>query len=1246
MPIPPTSISLLRSEMHVTRPVVNIFPAETVVTGTVTSTITTYPIGEFSVTWNSGAWANTRVGQLFIVTDATTHDVVTYGVLRKSPTSTTLYCDGKARGDAGIAVRRVYGITAGQIVTVYTYQPLWALLSRIKDGQFYKKFDIPYNGSGNNPPPVLNIGAWRQVWADELTGLGRLTLSAANSFAWLTKTIVSYSWTLPVGAVVISGSISSDTLVIDLPQGFHRILCTITDSVDAVTSGMRPVWVNGDTYPPISDLNSVEIGSDSQDRSGRNISITAHGKIDYTILPGAAFHLSEEALYNGEPLDDGVLVSDFVGFSQETSTYDLVQGEMKKDIEIQGPWAWLAIIPMVSQAIVETVSPSTWTDVASGLGTPNFIAWYILKHHSTYLDMFDYFPLTESNPPRKLNWGINGSTVAEYLQQAVTVFGGNVGCVSDGAIYMRRDPNIELETFRSAVDTRMTIYIDPENEISDIISPVEYPENFFNETGQIRLFALVYDGTATNAYASIAPGYQQMQAAGSSDEDSFIVKPVADSYFLANQEAVNWYAGQLLAKQNSPTKELSLALNRNMDIINPAKMLWFRVDVPAEWSPEGKAIDNLRVLPVSVDRSWEQTDGGSWIKNITVIVTPETVGQYGETYNIDKGGAVSQDPEELPIEDEIVEAIGFAAAINANGKFGRTYNGAEWESIIGAIKGKSQDFCLDPFSPFSQSGYSEGAQAAWCISARVSSIVGVYDTVEIYRSANILAQNPTWTLQYAYSAGCDMLGSCRIIANNEFSGCVAAAMNTDSGVFTALSINGLNFTTVAVGTVPTTGFDRTNDSIDIVYNGEQLITSGFDSSGTYGFYLFQKPTTGSGNFTFIVDSPRGDIAWPALEVDDTYLYASKVAHSIETRRTKYEYYVANSGGTPVVTKKKTIYPDLGAPIVSYDPTEMIVDISNDTVGTLNTPTVLTAHSGVGTFDWRYYSPLALADTPITSGGWLAKNEGYTIKDTGVTLTFRLWGKGSLYDSYILGWVLSKDSDPNYLAGSPPNDWGATMYRFFFEGSTVFYLYSGELCCGCLKPMYPDAFFPNIYFDWRTTLECGSQNNNNPVLNISKTSISTAVGSGGKSEPYLITSGSVTYESYETFMPVLYRSAKSSLTVFDDITPNDGTNDFVPMNFYSMAADPANSGVVNAVVVGAGQTRRIATSTDYGTTWTIAAEGSFYWGVRQVDMFGLSWGYNVIEYTEDGFATVTDISGNWTTTIDPNPAYFVAVKAVI
>ena len=310
---------------------------------------------------------------------------------------------------------------------------------------------------------------------------------------------------VPAGTVFVTSSASTPNITIDLPAGFHLIYCTITDSRGKSQRSFRPVWVNHPVlYPAISDTYGLEISGDSQDRQGREMTFRITGDIPPELfIPGGAILFTEEDIYdNGDHLSDGIAINNYVGFmAQETPHLDLV-GQKSMEIATKSPYKRMADIPMVSQAIMEVGSPADWTQIANGFGTVDFVTWYILKHHTTFLDGFNFEGLREiTNPARKKNWGSMVQTIAEYLDQMGKMVRGNIGSASDGTIYLRRDPTIEELDFRNALDERITW------TIHDILEPVEISTEILPTVGQVRCFAFAY-GTQEelNAVASIAPG--------------------------------------------------------------------------------------------------------------------------------------------------------------------------------------------------------------------------------------------------------------------------------------------------------------------------------------------------------------------------------------------------------------------------------------------------------------------------------------------------------------------------------------------------------------------------------------------------------------------------------------------------------------------------------------------------------------------------------------------------------------------
>lgn len=847
MPIPLIDQGRMRSSVRQTiNPRLNVFPPIVVATAVVSATPASYPIGQISVTPTSG-WSNIKIGQAVRI-HRSTGEEITWGVVRKTPTSNILYIDGKSRGDSGRATLISYLIQSGDLVTIYSVQPMWGLLSRIFDGAFYKKFDIPYDGSGSNPNPVVNIGQWQVKDVNENTGVATVSLSAANSFAWAGKTLSSYLWTLPVEATIVSGTLTSSSLIITLPEGFYTIRCAITDSGGASFEGMRPIWVNGAGYLPLSDSYGMEISSDRQDRQGREMSIKIYGDLPNSLwMPGFPFAFTETAKYDGQSLTSGIGVTNFVGFNtDELLSMDAYQGEKAISLNIKAPFKWLDLVPMVSQAIIETASPSSWEQVGLGLGVPDFIAWYVLKHHTTYLEQFDFYRISEAvgetDPPRKKNWGLNGSTVSDYLKQTASIIAGNIGNASDGSCHLWRDPIVEDNTYRTALDQRMTIL--PQ----DLQGAIEIAQPFHKKVGQVRAFALLYNGEDPVAYASIAPGYAQAQAPGKQDEESLIIKPPD------GQSKTNQICGHLWAKANNPTPEIGTPLTRNYDIFDPAKIYWWGLDIPAEYNPRGVAYQT-RMTCVSVDRGWENING-SWVKNVTPTFEAETFGQPGETLIMSAGEGNVADIEEPEITpDDFSEFFGSFAIAWTGTTLGRTFDGETWAFIGGNMSGTFNDVIVDRHSPYALSGYATGNLGAWCATTDATHIY-------IYYSQSILTQNPSWTLQKTITTTADVDGTVKFATSATLSGNVVIAYNEDGVVRTYhTSNNGTTWTGVAVGDTFSNP-DAAGFPVGIALDGDNIICSGQDSGSYYLYYT----TNIGGAFSKVTGSEFSDVPFATVEL--------------------------------------------------------------------------------------------------------------------------------------------------------------------------------------------------------------------------------------------------------------------------------------------------------------------------------------------------------------------------------------------
>lgn len=1270
---------LRNSGMQYTRPVMNRWENDVVATATITTTPQNYPIGEIAVTWVSGR-TNVEKGHLWIARTGT--NIVSYGVVRLTPTTSRIYIDGKSRGDSGIARNQIIALQAGQTITVYSIKPLWSLLSRINNGTFFKKFDIPYDGSGSNPAPVVNIGSWRQAFSDpDLSDRAEFTFDSSDSYFWLSKTRASTLWTLPAGATITSGSTSSTSVTFTLPEGFHIVKCTITDSGGASMTATRPVWVNGVTYPALSDEYGVMLDSDSQDRKGRNKTISILGQVDYnTFLPGQPFHYAEDSYFDGQRVSDGVLKDNFAGFTtSESQNYALLDGEQSTTFEVMGPWAMMEMIPMVSQAIVEVDIPADWTDVAPTLGTPDFIAWYILYHHTTYLELFDYYPLWDTDSGgnittvRKLNWGLNGSTVSEYLNQCASVVGGNVGCASDGALYIRKDPNLEDSTYRDALNVVMDITVDLTNNIFDVTENVEVSERLLNETGQIRLFALSYNGSDTTAFASIAPGYFLMQATSGGDEDSYIVKPVSalpegdPDFEYGGQEKVNRLAGHVLAKMNKPVTELQLTMNRNMDVFEPCLMEWVNLDIPASMSSRNVAL-NTRALPISVDRAWEEADNGAFVKVISLSVEPESFGQPGETFELDTGGGGIYPPIQPPILDsdpeDIFDLAGFLVAVNEDGRIARTKNGAQWTDIAGNIATseyggviKFEDVAIDFYSEYVNTGFVSGGLGAWAI-VTLESVAGsgIFERVRVYYTNDILASNVKWIQQYDRDTNAEIHNSVRIVSNQRREDNVAFAVHTENGNYYGATVDGgTNWTYQAVGDIVASTPANIGEPIDIAFAGGTanlgIVTSAWDSgSNTYKLWRQNTPfVTGA----FITGSPESNKPFPMVTSDDlgTTVYATRVLSGTSTGVGSVSITVDNSGN--VVLSKSGILTDriIGykiyatdrdipdtelpvspvvnyyAPANNYQPEDfdgrqlngwIVVDEDAYEIAGDDDPTV--KNSVVVEFEFS-------DATEVTVGGGDMKINygGYGPNISSVRLCFP-------FDTRLINTAYALASDNGFARKFVSYDSTGTAIRQEFgslASSPKTYEVSDTLYFGYGVPLSDSLSCSDI----ATSSNSGSADNANTLLYRLTFGVPIRYGTS----PFMLEEAGLEVSEITYEEPDMYRIT-GSLTGTPLIESIDYTTEgetYVAVKPYAISVDSFDNNYLSAVLTkvtgiddGSGG---VATSANKGSSW-VYVENPFYYGISQSQNYGMAWGFDKMFITDTGFTTAQSVIGNWLTAV--------------
>lgn len=651
MPISSTDLARLRGRMHYYVPHLNVTPKVVIGTCQINQTTFPTPLGQLTVdnvSFNGGVTlATVPVGSLVWIGTAPGRRDVAVSSVRKNGSSTQLYINGIGSGDPGQAVSSVIPLADNQYITVIAIKPIWAQISRIAlpTFEFYKQYDIPYTDEGSKPDPVCNIGPWRRItWQD-----GGVTATFTNaaitgikpaSFAWGSATISSYSWwfrnagyALNTGGSFAGGSNSETATINFTAPGFYIIYCQITDSNGKSHTAETYVWiVDGDT---ISDLDSwLPARGPDCDLEGATMQFSVFRRVaEDEIWPGAAVLYTEEATFDGETVSDGVLHSTYVGYITGESSVRATDKE-RVIFDTEGPGRLLARIAAASQWMEEASSPTDWTQVSSTLSNPSGAAWYILHHHApNYLKCFDFWKLTGWTM-RDSVWKFTQNSIWGQLREIQSTL-LNVGCDMTGALHIRRWPVLLPASERNAIDVRMTW------TAADIREELNIDYDYNQRIGMVDAYAFTYDGSENRPYWSRSPADVQGQGSEHRIYNYMVIDPVNA------QATLNAIAGHLFARDNNPMRPLQIKAARNLDIADPAWLVWHKLSIDAALDPRGRGCDELRMYPVQVNRRWYKYAGSeALVKQIDIHFEAETSGVPGIAKEIpaDIGEGGSVDP--------------------------------------------------------------------------------------------------------------------------------------------------------------------------------------------------------------------------------------------------------------------------------------------------------------------------------------------------------------------------------------------------------------------------------------------------------------------------------------------------------------------------------------------------------------------------------------------------------------------------
>lgn len=843
-----------RGGLHATGAILNRVPKIVLATMQINQSAFTYPIAQLTVD-NIESFGTFKPGHLVLIGTTPGAWDVTTGVISKPPTESTLYIDAKSQGDPGWRRSIITPLADNQYITILKFRPAQGLLSSIRNGVFYKRWDIPYTGQGSNPDPVPVMGEWLQAWA--IDGVATVSLNASASWAWGNRGIASNLWNLDGGSVN-AGALDDAALTADFEPGFYELEHTVTDGVGKSRTGYRYLWVNDrdplSEFAPFSWRNPCSITDDKQEVNGREIGISFNGNLGVfdELFPGQGFLLSETPKFRGESLDGDSFVGCFVGYATDGNKTTSFK-KRKTDLTITSPLRMADFIPTATQEINEAENPSSWAEVGRVLSNPVGAVWYVAAHHSPYLiDGHDFTYAPELLLLRRQTFQFRSTNIGGQIKTIAEMMKGLIGQKSNGRLRMVRSPMSMSLTDRNALPTLW------EWLPRDIVGTFNRAFMLRMETSQVNGYAFAFDGSQSIPYQSLAPGFVRAQADGVDSITPFIVR--TDE----GQQRVNDVAGHEFAEKNGLPR-FNIVANRNLDFCEPCDAdLWHTFNVPAKYDSEGYGWINERAIVTRVTRTWNYDSNVT--KSIQIEFQPESYGVPGVTIPVDRGGAnnwweTDWNPGLFDYYQDNMPDLGLdlpvMLAINSDGLLGRTFTFTErqvsWERLT-VPAGQVVSFSLRWDSPY----FSDPEQA-----------LGFYiltndnGSLHVYTLVNALSPVPAYEefINSPLTAGSGFAGKAKIKSSRTVDGFILIAWRNQTGVlYSRSTVANPALSAPAHAGSAVTDIDHTIDPLGMDLNGDyQALTApngSTDLNGVQSYSLFV--ATGEGAFSEVSGNPLTD----------------------------------------------------------------------------------------------------------------------------------------------------------------------------------------------------------------------------------------------------------------------------------------------------------------------------------------------------------------------------------------------------
>jgi hypothetical protein len=816
---------------------------------------------------SSGSYLNVRPEMMILFGSSPGLDDRGRGRVRLVPTSNILYFGWSSRASGeGEAL-----LLNGTHITVIDLFKPWTKTPRIDDaGISYTDYDRTYAAYGKSSPvSILNCGTAVQRPLTTIGNEAVFEFDGSGSYDTENEeALASYSWGLPSGATILSGTVNDSAISFSLPEGYDWVEFVITDT-QGTTLRRNILCVAGEPDGMISNFDNLKL---SRGVSTKELKLRVDEYILESDYPNGSMGILWEETYT-----DGVLNIPtgfehivFVGwhYSVDVSGNTDLEGFIDNtSLTFRDIGGWLQLLPGYPIVVDRKNLATAWHEMPAADIDKYFVR--LLKEYSNALELTDFTwsGLGKSRYPfPKL--ASKGNTIYEQVDGRAQAIACKLTSQRLGTLHIIPDPQLMHGTNADitgwARDLVEQADITESDWTSFRYSVKWFPRVNWNWGSAVVATAIDADQTVNiPTVFCIAPGKAPSQ--GTSQKNS-------GEQLVRDQDELNYREGQRYAvKMNSPFQNIDIEIiNTEFRHIDPGLMKYIRFTAdPENAGHRGYDFSHDKFLPIEFNLAYNSESG---VLDLRVSAEPEGTGEYASTHV----PPVSDPPEvpEEPSDEEPGDDLGNNIfLIHADGHVSVTdefdvqsaSGGPSWTVTDLSLDGTVLGAVADPFSP-KLLGTGPNVDCWIVTSTRIYKVTDIADV-----SGRVI------TSQFTFPT----VSQHRVIATERgFPNVVLVASYYEgAGVKVARTTSGGNLWTehnVSSGTISSGGSYSAPPGIQLEFTGKY---SNFSGSGT----LNLKPIYGGLGVRVTVSLPAGTFRSQSAVLEISHTGSGITSCKIETR---------------------------------------------------------------------------------------------------------------------------------------------------------------------------------------------------------------------------------------------------------------------------------------------------------------------------------------------------------------------------